>query len=57
MGPNEVCSWNEEDDSPGGLHGNIAYAERTWFLRFEVFHQSISPPHDVLQFGERERVD
>jgi hypothetical protein len=52
----EVCSWNEEDASVG-FHGKVASVERTWILRFEVFYQSISPPHDVLQFGERQRVD
>jgi hypothetical protein len=56
MGHNEVGFWNKKDASPA-LHGKIADVERTWFLRFEVFYQSISPSHDVLQFGERQLID
>jgi hypothetical protein len=56
IGHDEVGSWNEEDPSRA-VNGKIADVERTWFLGFEVFYQSISPPHNVLQFGERQHVD
>jgi hypothetical protein len=56
MGHNEVGSWNEEDASLA-FYGKTVDVDRTWFLRFEILPQSINPLHNVLQFGERQRVD
>jgi hypothetical protein len=56
MDHNKVCSWNEEGASRA-FYGKIIGVDRTWFLRFEILPQSINPSHNILQFGERQRVD